>query len=82
VQGCAAFEREDRAVYWLAADYYDRAAARGSAAEAAQARSRLAQIQRYMPTAEEKFFKGWTAGDPYTIDYGCYTWIGESTRVR
>jgi tetratricopeptide (TPR) repeat protein len=82
VQGCGTFEREDRAVYWLAADYYERAAARGSAPEAAQARSRLAQIQRYMPTAEDKFFKGWTGGDSYTIDYGCYTWIGESTRIR
>lgn len=82
VQGCGTFEREDRAVYWLAADYYQRAASRGSDAEAVHARSRLSQIQRYMPTAEDKFFKGWNEGDSYTIDYGCYSWIGESTTVR
>jgi len=82
VQGCGTFEREDKAVYWLAADYYERAAARGSEAEAVQARNRLQQIRRYMPTAEDKFFKGWNSGDPYTIDYGCYAWIGESTTVR
>ncbi len=83
VQGCGTFEREDRAVYWLAADYFDRAAARAeNDAFANQARQRRQQIQRFFPTAEDKFFKNWNPGDRYTIDYGCYTWIGETTTVR
>ncbi len=81
VQGCGSFEREDKAVYWLAADYYERAAARDNAAASA-AQNRLSNIRRYFPSAEDKFFKGWNAGDSFTIDYGCYGWIGESTRVR
>jgi tetratricopeptide (TPR) repeat protein len=83
VQGCGTFEREDRAVYWLAADYFDRAAARAeNDAYANQARQRRQNIQRFFPTAEDKFFKNWNPGDRYTINYGCYTWIGETTTVR
>lgn len=83
VQGCGSFEREDRAVYWLAADYFDRAASRAeSDTYANQARQRRQNIQRFFPTAEDKFFKNWNPGDRYTIDYGCYTWIGETTTVR
>ena len=83
VQGCGSFEREDRAVYWLAADYFDRAASRaGNDAYRNQARQRAQQIQRFFPTAEDKFFKNWNPGDRYTIDYGCYSWIGETTAVR
>jgi tetratricopeptide (TPR) repeat protein len=81
VQNCGSFEREDRAVYWLAADYFDRAAARDQSS-VNPARQRLNSIRRLMPTAEDKFFKGWKGGDSYTINYGCYSWIGESTRVR
>lgn len=83
VQGCGTFEREDRAVYWLAADYFDRAASRAeSDAYANQARQRRQNIQRFFPTAEDKFFKNWNPGDRFTIDYGCYTWISETTSVR
>lgn len=83
VQGCGTFEREDRAVYWLAADYFDRAASRAeNDTYANQARQRRQSIQRFFPTAEDKFFKNWNPGDRYTIDYGCYTWIGETTTVR
>lgn len=83
VQGCGTFEREDRAVYWLAADYFDRAASRAeSDTYANQARQRRQNIQRFFPTAEDKFFKNWNPGDRFTIDYGCYTWIGETTSVR
>lgn len=83
VQGCGTFEREDRAVYWLAADYFDRAAARAeNDVYANQARQRRQNIQRFFPTAEDKFFKNWNPGDRFTIDYGCYTWIGETTTVR
>lgn len=83
VQGCGSFEREDRAVYWLAADYFDRAASRtDNDGIRNQARQRSSNIKRFFPTAEDKFFKNWNPGDRFTIDYGCYTWIGESTAVR
>lgn len=83
VQGCGSFEREDRAVYWLAADYFDRAASRAETETYAnQARQRTGNIRRFFPTAEDKFFKNWNPGDRFAIDYGCYTWIGESTSVR
>ena len=81
VQGCGSFEREDRAVYWLAADYFERAR-RLDDGVSAQTRSRISTISQLYPTAEDKFFKNWTDGESYRIDYGCYTWIGESTRVR
>jgi len=81
VQGCGSFEREDRAVYWLAADYFERAAARDEGS-VSQARSRLSTIRRLFPNAEDKFFKKWNTGEDFRIDYGCYTWIGETTKVR
>lgn len=81
VQGCGSFEREDRAVYWLATDYFDRAAARDPGSTT-QARQRASSLRNLYPTAEDKFFKGWKTGDRFSIDFGCYTWIGESTTVR
>lgn len=83
VQSCGTFEREDRAVYWLAADYFDRAAS-SSTVEAIknQAKNRVNGIRRFFPSAEDKFFKAWSPGDKYQINYGCYSWIGESTSVR
>jgi tetratricopeptide (TPR) repeat protein len=75
------FEREDRAVYWLAMDYWDRAASAGSDCRT-RARQKVQQYAQYMPTKEDKFFKGWNEGDEYTIDYGRYSWVGESTHVR
>lgn len=81
VQQCGSFEREDRAVYWLATDYYERARARDPQV-ANLANQRINSIRRFYPTAEDKFFKQWNDGDPYKIDYGCYTWINETTRVR
>jgi len=83
VQGCDTFERLDRAVYWLATDYFERAAARaGSDTFRNQARQRVASIREYYPTEEHKFFSNWSAGDRYVINYGCYTWINEATTVR
>ncbi len=83
VQGCGSFEREDRAVYWLAAEYFDRAAARADDQRIAQqARSRARNLTQFYPSAEDKFFMNWNPGDRITIDYGCYTWINESTTVR
>ncbi len=81
VQNCGSFEREDRAVYWLATDYFERAKARDPSV-ANLANQRIKNIRRFYPTAEDKFFKGWNAGDKYTINYGCYEWINETTTVR
>lgn len=81
VQECGSFEREDRAVYWLATDYFNRAAAR-DANVVVQARQRASRLRELYPSAEDKFFQDWKTGDKYTIDYGCYTWIGETTTVR
>ncbi|MDA1028037.1 MAG: hypothetical protein O3B41_03170 [Bacteroidetes bacterium] len=83
VQGCGSFEREDRAVYWLAADYFDRAASSSNVdAIKNQAKNRVNSIRRFFPSAEDKFFKAWSPGDKYAVDFGCYSWIGESTSVR
>lgn len=77
----SSFDREDKAVYWLALDYYERAASvdRDVAKEAS---NRIRRYSQYMPTKEEKFFKGWKEGDPYKIDYGRYAWVDETTHVR
>jgi tetratricopeptide (TPR) repeat protein len=77
----SAFEREDKAVYWLALDYYERARSVDSSVSQ-EANSRIQRYRQYMPTKEEKFFKGWKEGDSYTIDYGRYAWINETTHVR
>ena len=75
------FEREDRAVYWLAMDYYERA---GSADPSLRQRAnqKVQQYRQYMPTKEDKFFQGWNEGDEYAINYGRYSWVNETTHVR
>jgi len=75
------FEREDRAVYWLAMDYYERAGRIDSALQN-RARSKVRQYAQYMPTKEDKFFQGWDEGDEYAVNYGRYSWVNETTRVR
>jgi tetratricopeptide (TPR) repeat protein len=75
------FEREDRAVYWLAMDYWERAAA-VDADMRSRATRKVRQYTQYMPTKEDKFFQGWDEGDEYTIDYGRYDWVGETTHIR
>ena len=70
--GGSAMEREDRAVYWLVADYLERAGDR----------SAVSRYKPYFPSTEDLFFKGWTAGESYSIDYGCYSWINETTKIR
>lgn len=77
----SAFERKDKAVFWLAMDYYEKAASVDSS-QVAVAREKVQQYRAYMPTDEEKFFAGWTTGDAYPIDYGRYAWVNETTRVR
>lgn len=81
VGACGSFEREDRAVYWLAVDYYERAASVDSSV-ANQARQKARSYRASFPTMEDIFFKGWNVGSSYSVNYGCYSWINETTTVR
>ena len=81
VSNCGSFEREDRAVYWLVVDYYNRAkSADPSIANAAN--NKIRTYSQSFPDQEALFFKGWQPGQSYRIDYGCYAWINESTTVK
>ncbi len=77
----SAFDREDRAVYWLVMDYYERAK-RADESLTSAANSKISRYRGAMPSTEDKFFKGWKAGQSYAINYGRYAWIGENTTVR
>jgi len=79
--GGSSFEREDRAVYWLAADYYNRAKSTDPSL-ANVASSKSSSIAGSMPDKEAKFFKGWKPGQSHTVNYGRYSCIGETTTVR
>ncbi|MEX0748120.1 MAG: tetratricopeptide repeat protein [Rhodothermales bacterium] len=81
VGNCGSFEREDRAVYWLAVDYYERARSVDPSV-ANQANQKIGTYRRSFPDQEALFFKNWKAGQSYRIDYGCYGWIGETTTIR
>lgn len=81
VSNCGSFEREDRAVYWLAVDYYEKAKSVDPNV-AAQANQKISTYRRSFPDQEALFFKGWEPGQSYSVNYGCYSWIGETTRVR
>ena len=81
VSNCGSFEREDRAVYWLAVDYYQQARAKDSSVSA-QANQKIATYRRSFPDQEALFFKNWEPGQSYRVDYGCYAWINETTTVR
>ena len=70
--GGSTMEREDRAVYWLVADYLERGGAASS----------VSRYKPYFPSTDDLFFKGWNVGDSYQINYGCYSWINETTKVR
>lgn len=77
-------DRDDRTVYWLVLDYLDRARSVDSSVANAVARE-YRTYEPALPTAEDKFFRGWEDGD--TIQIGsniseCYAWIDESTTVR
>ncbi len=77
-------ERDDRTVYWLVLDYLDRAASSDPSTAATVNRER-GGYERAMPTAEDKFFRGWETGDEFRIGSNineCYGWIDETTRVR
>ena len=72
---------QDRAVYWLATDYYQKAKSVDSSV-ASVANQNIADYREYFPSKEKIFFEGWEPGQSYSIDYGCYSWIGESTTVK
>lgn len=74
-------EREDRAVYWLAVDYYEKAK-QADPTVANEANRKINTYRRYFPDQEALFFKGWQVGQPYKVDYGCYAWINEETTVK
>ena len=81
--GTGTLDRKDKAVYWLAADYFDRAVAHASSPELRrQAQKYRSQIEPYFPTIEEKFYMHWETGNPYVIDYGCYAWVNDTTTIR
>lgn len=81
VSDCGSFEREDRAVYWLVVDYYNRAKNADPSLSSA-ANGKINTYRRSFPDQEALFFKGWQPGQNFRIDYGCYAWINESTTVK
>lgn len=81
VSNCGSFEREDRAVYWLAVDYYEKAKSVDPNVASA-ANQKINTYRRSFPDQEALFFKGWKPGQSYSVNGGCYSWIGESTTVR
>lgn len=73
---CGSTTFEQKAVYWLAADMYSKAAAKGSEGAASAA----ANLKSHFPTKEEAFYQ-----DPPVIEGQSYTigcWINASTTVR
>jgi len=75
-------EREDRAVYWLAVEYFERAREADPAMERS-ANQKIQTFRRFFPNQEALFFRDdWEVGESFRIDYGCYSWINESTTVR
>jgi len=74
--------RKDRAVYWAAVDKYQRAK-RISSSVSSIADSKIQTYRQVFPTKEDIFYRNdWKKGASFTIDYGCYSWIGETTTVR
>ena len=84
VNNCSGDEmkRKDKAVYWAAVDMYQRAKQIDSSV-ASTADSKIGTYRRVFPTKEDIFYRDdWEDGGSFTIDYGCYSWIGETTSVR
>lgn len=82
--GGQALDRNDRTVYWLVLDYLERAR-EVEPSLASTANSQISSYEGAMPTAEDKFFSDWEAGQSFTIDSSigdCYGWINETTTVR
>jgi len=84
VNNCSGNEmsRGDRAVYWAAVDKYRQAKEMDSSV-ASTANSKIKTYRRVFPSTEDIFYRDdWEDGGTFTIDYGCYSWIGETTSVR
>ena len=82
VRNCGAdMAREDRAVYWLVADYLERAK-RVDPALSSTVNRELSMYRKIFPAQEDLFFMNWKPGDTYSVNGGCYSWIDESTKVR
>lgn len=74
--------RQDRAVYWIAVDKY-RQAKEVSPSMSSTADSKIQTYRQVFPRKEDIHFESeWEIGESFTIDYGCYSWIGETTTVR
>ena len=77
-------DRDDRTVYWLVLDYLDRARSVDSSVANTVSRE-YRTYEPVLPSAEDKFFRGWDVGDSIRIGSNiseCYAWIDETTRVR
>lgn len=81
VSECGSMEAADRAVYWLAVDYFNRAQ-RADPSLASTARQKIRTYQRYYPTQEMLFFRNLEPGESYTVQGSCYDWINETTQVK
>ena len=80
--GGSKMSRDDKAVYWLAVDMYQRAKQVDASVETA-ANSKISSYSKYYPNQEDIFYRDdWTQGESFRIDYGCYSWINRSTTVR
>jgi tetratricopeptide (TPR) repeat protein len=74
--------RGDKAVYWLAVDMYQQAKSADSSV-ASTADSKINTYVKYFPTAEDIFYRDdMEQGQSFRVDYGCYSWINETTTVR
>ncbi|PSQ71622.1 MAG: hypothetical protein BRD26_03480 [Bacteroidetes bacterium QH_1_64_81] len=84
VNKCSGSEmkREDKAVYWAVVDMYQRAKETDPSV-ASTANSKIQTYRRVFPTKEDIFYRSdWEQGGTFSIDYGCYSWIGETASVR
>lgn len=84
VNACSGGEmrRKDKAVYWAAVDKY-REARNVAPSLSSVADSKISTYRKVFPTKEDIFYReDWERGGSFTINYGCYSWIGETTSVR
>lgn len=77
-------DRDDRTVYWLVLDYLDKARD-NDPTTANTVRRQYETYTPVLPSTEDKFFRGWEAGQTIRVDESidqCYAWISETTTVR
>lgn len=75
-------KRKDKAVYWTAVDKYQQAIETDPTLKSL-AQSKIQSYRDVFPTNEDIFYReDWTKGESFTIDYGCYSWINETSTVR